>query len=301
MCRNPYMTANGHAFGCGQCMPCRVNRRRTWSHRILLESVQHESNAFLTLTYRPEEEPQSVEVRDMQLFIKRLRFTLSRTTQNKVRYYGVGEYGGENGRPHYHIAVFGGTPCARGRTLHRPRQRCCDACDAIADTWGKGRIDVGEINPSSAAYLAGYITKAMTSVDDPRLLGRKPEFARMSLRPGIGAYFMDEVASTLMEHRLEGQSDVPSHLGHGRSRKGIGAYLRRRLRTRVGKAAEAPQETLVALWEELSPLRARAKEMAGPEGQGYTAILRSLILEENEGRYRNLEAKQRLAKKREVI
>lgn len=96
----------------------------------------------------------------------------------------------------------------------------------------------------------------MTRYDDPRLLGRHPEFARMSLKPGIGADMVDEVASTLMQFNLEdsAQGDVPSSLRHGTRMMPLGRYLTRRLRTRVGKEANAPQETISARALELLPM-----------------------------------------------
>lgn len=87
----------------------------------------------------------------------------------------------------------------------------------------------------------------MTSYDDPRLFGRHPEFARMSNRPGLGASAMHEVASQLMTFNLDtSQADVPSALQHGGRALPLGRYLRRKLRTLVGKEPNAPESTLVA-------------------------------------------------------
>lgn len=51
LCKNPYVSSAGRIFGCGQCMPCRFNKRRIWSHRIMLEAGQYKDNAFVTLSY----------------------------------------------------------------------------------------------------------------------------------------------------------------------------------------------------------------------------------------------------------
>ena len=96
----------------------------------------------------------------------------------------------------------------------------------------------------------------MTAKDDVRLNGRVPEFARMSLRPGIGADMMHDVASTLMEFNLEDtQADVPSALRHGKRIMPLGRYLRRKLRVTVGMDPNAPQSTLDEARAALQPLR----------------------------------------------
>lgn len=249
MCRNPFVQ-NGRAYGCGQCMPCRVNKRREWSHRIMLEANLHADNTFLTLTYEDTQMPKSatgyptLDPRDLELWLKRFRKAISPL---KLRFYGVGEYGDESQRPHYHVALFGYPSCRRGRTLHgrNGHKVCCSQCELVYKTWGKGGVDLGSLEPNSAQYLAGYVTKKMTSKTDPRLNGRFPEFARQSRHPGIGADFMHEIASTLLEFNLEdSQTDVPSALRHGSRLMPLGRYLRGKLREAVGKDKKAPQATL---------------------------------------------------------
>lgn len=257
LCRNPFLKA-GRAFPCGQCMPCRFNRRREWSHRIMLEATLFADNAFVTLTYdeahvrRVKDKPDGLpELRplDVQLWMKRLRRSVP---DLKLRYYLVGEYGDDTFRPHYHVALFGMPCCIHARSRYRNGRRdCCYWCDLIRDTWSHGIVDVGTLSIESAQYIAGYVTKKMNRVDDDRLGGRFPEFARMSLRPGIGADFMHEVGSTLLMHGLEDLADVPSALRHGRRILPLGRYLRRKLRTIVGRSPDAPESTLVEASEEV--------------------------------------------------
>lgn len=250
-------------FPCGQCMPCRVNRLRVWSHRIMLEASLRGDNTFATLTYSPEALPLTVEgvptlkFKDLTDWLKRLRKAIE---PERVRYFAVGEYGDATQRPHFHIALFGYPNCRYGNSRYSlRRENCCSSCDRIRDTWQHGQIFLGDLNINSAQYVAGYVTKKMTSIDDDRLKGRTPEGARMSLRPGIGADFMHEVASTLLEHNLHlRMEDVPDQLQHGSRKLPLGRYLKRHLRSLTGNAKEAPESTIEKVREELRPLRETA-------------------------------------------
>ena len=91
---------------CGKCIGCRLAHSRSWAVRCVHESTLHEHNCFLTLTFDDDHLPSdhSVHVRDVQLFLKRLRKSLGDT---KVRFFACGEYGAKNDRPHYHLIIFG--------------------------------------------------------------------------------------------------------------------------------------------------------------------------------------------------
>lgn len=254
ICRNPYVNS-GKAYGCGQCLPCRINRQRVWAHRIMLESTMYKENSFVTLTYDDLNLPEgdTLVPRHPQLWIKRLR-----RAGLKFRYYLVGEYGETTHRPHYHLALFGYPTCARGATKIGRSGYCCEICSLLQSLWDYGFVYCGTVTPQSAAYIAGYVTKKMTAPGDPRLNGRHPEFARMSLRPGIGAHFMDETASAILSHDLEWMDDVPMSLRHGAVQKPIGRYLQRRLRARVGREENAPEAILARMEEEVRPVRESA-------------------------------------------
>lgn len=210
-------------YGCGQCMPCRLNRQRLWVARLMLEARMHDSSFFVTLTYDEEHVPcdMSVSLRDVQLWLKRLRSLMA---PSKLRYYVVGEYGDVNQRPHYHAVLFG---------LQNP--------SLIEESWTAGMVHVGTLTVQSAAYVVSYVVKGMTGVADTRLTGRYPEFARMSLRPGIGALAVPVLRAAVLDEatgelRLVA-GDVPGVLRTEGKLWPLGRYLRSKLRVSVGMDA----------------------------------------------------------------
>lgn len=287
LCQKPY-TKDGKAFGCGQCLPCRFNKARIWSHRIMLESYQHKENAFVTLTYADNEQI-NLNPKHAQDFLKRLRKHIA---PHKIRYYLVGEYGDTTGRPHYHLALFGFPTCTRGQTKQpRPGQpmSCCQSCNDLSMLWTHGRIDCARLEPASSRYIAGYVTKKWTKHDTPQLEGRYPEFARMSLRPGIGHGAVCEIASTLMLLDYD-KPDVPKVLMHGRAKLPLGRYLTRELRKQMGMDPNAPKETLEEMEEALRPLR----EIAYKNSSSF----QQAITEANHGKVTNLLGKINRTKKK---
>lgn len=263
----------------------------------MLESMAHASSAFVTLTYDQEHVPRdgSVKPGDVQLFMKRIRERLS---PSRIRFYLVGEYGENTLRPHYHAALFGVTPCVRGRTEHR-LPSCCGPCDLVRDSWGLGGIDVGQLTPQSAAYIAGYVTKKKTKADDPRLFGRAPEFARMSLRPGVGALALDKLAeqvqSAAYADQLSSDQDVPLSLMRGRKSMPLGRYLRRKLREEIGRSADTPESVMGRIVAEMSVVLGEVKKEAEMDGTpGAFLDKKSLTQRLNKQKILNLEARSKI-------
>lgn len=240
ICKKPFVKSGSLSFGCGQCMPCRISKRRLWTHRILLETLCHSASAFITLTYDEAHLPEggTLVPKHYQDFLKRLR---SYVPERRLRYFFVGEYGDVTWRPHYHAAIFGLCPTEE---------------ELVRVAWPYGHIMVGDVTAGSAQYIAGYVTKKMTNRNDPRLKGRFPEFARPSLKPGIGALAVPKLVDVLTSPHgyklLELNGDVPQVLSHGRRELPLGRYLRSKMRGLYGfKEEGTPKEVLRALSEEM--------------------------------------------------
>lgn len=232
LCKKP-IAVRGALFGCGQCLPCRINKRRQWMWRQFFESLSHEENCFVTLTYDDLCLPagNTLVPSHMRDFLKRFRERLSPA---KVRFFGVGEYGSDGKRgvnPHYHISMFG----VSGTTLYVGKQIIHQGCSQlVSDSWGMGNVYCAEFNEKTAQYVAGYTTKKLTSPDDPRLGGRHPEFMRSSRRPGLGADAMAIVAKQLLDTVGLVDGDVPSSLRLGRKPIPLGRYLLGKARLAAG-------------------------------------------------------------------
>lgn len=229
-CVKPFVKGE-HAYGCGQCMPCRFNKQRVWYHRILLEGLCHERSSFLTLTYSPEALPanNSVSPEDLRNWLKRIRKAHEPV---KLRFFAAAEYGEVTQRPHYHVVLYG-VSCAQGPytrdvTLGREDWRCaCDFCSKLRASWPNGFTSTAPLNAERAKYISGYVVKKMTGRDDPRLAGRHPEFARMSTHPGLGHDFLWDISSQMLKFHLP----LIKALSYNGKSLPLGRYLRRKLAT----------------------------------------------------------------------
>lgn len=276
----------------------------------MLESGLQSDNTFFTLTYSEEtltmtnssgsanmtvDQHATLVKRDMQNWLKRFRKAIHPL---KIRLVYVGEYGDQTHRPHYHGAVFGYPNCVRGKTRYlvganRSQKSCCPHCDLIMATWGRGHIMLGSLTAESAQYIAGYVTKKMTAKDDPRLLGRSPEFFQPSLNGAIGSAALWDVASTLLQFNLEQtEADVPVSLRHGSRQLPLGRTLRKKLRVMTGKDENAPQAAIDQYQERMRPLFEAARN--DPSDPSVISHLQK----ENVQKIRNMESRLKLNRKK---
>lgn len=229
-----------------------------------MEASLHLHSSFVTLTYRAEklsfteEGLPTLVPSDSKNWLKRLRKAIQ---PRKLRYYIAGEYGDALERPHYHAVLFGYKPCAYGASRYKDGRTidCCASCDLIRDTWQNGIIECQPMTPIRAAYVCGYVMKKMTNKNDERLKGRYPEFARMSLKPGIAGDYAPAIAAAIPDAHLRKMEDVPTAIRVGGKLMPIGRYIRRRIRIELGGDGSAPEAIIRKMEEEMLPLLEAAK------------------------------------------
>lgn len=154
--------------------------------RCMHEADMHEVNSFVTLTYERVPLCESLCVRHFQDFMKRLRKELA-AEGKRVRFFHAGEYGEENGRPHYHVAFFGLDFADKVLISERDGIKLYTS-PTLERVWGRGFVTVGQLTYESAAYVARYCLKKVTGEKaEVHYGGRRPEYTTMSRKPGIGA------------------------------------------------------------------------------------------------------------------
>lgn len=129
--------------------------------RCLHEAQMHRQNCFITLTYDDEHLPDdySVHVRTFQLFMKKLR---KHYQPKKIRFYGCGEYGPENLRPHYHSILFNHDFSDKQPYKKTPQGNQLYTSKSLDQIWGNGFTTIGDVTYQSAGYVAQYVMKKIT-------------------------------------------------------------------------------------------------------------------------------------------
>ena len=141
---------------CGCCEQCMNEKSNNWAIRNHYESKGHERKCFITLTY--EHSPYILVRKDMQDFMKRLRINLDRSTGEKVRFFGAGEYGTLKGRPHFHILIYGWND-ENGKYIGMSKKgNLLYQSELIQESWGLGRTTYQKFVDEEIAYTALYAT-----------------------------------------------------------------------------------------------------------------------------------------------
>jgi len=192
---------------CGKCTRCIERRKLEWAFRMEQEMYDSKIAYFVTLTYSPETVPYTnygiktltphkdvtelVKIKgkkrrvrrkrdDLVKYLKRVRSNQSRDDdlrwehlynglkpEDKIKYYGVGEYGEERGRPHYHLIVFNASKFW------------------LEECWEMGSVHIVPANKQTIAYLMKYLDKWIGKKQDWK---KTPEYNTMS--EGIGLSYI---------------------------------------------------------------------------------------------------------------
>lgn len=174
----------------------------------------YESNVFLTLTYRDEDLPEnaSLDVRDWQLFMKRLK---KRSAGRSIRFFHCGEYGETTLRPHYHAILFDYDFSDRKFLKMTETGHAIDTSADLDEIWRKGDCYIGSVTFESAAYCGRYVMKKLTGARKSEYGSREPEYCTQSRRPGVGRPWLEKWNTDVFPNDfviIEGQKQrVPAY------------------------------------------------------------------------------------------
>lgn len=206
--------ANAFPMPCGKCVGCKISYSKGWAIRNCHEAQYHENldmpSSFVTLTYNDEFNARnggSLNYRDCQLFLKRLRKAMSDRYEDyaftsqpdkPIRFFMAGEYGSKTFRPHYHFLFYNlgfhdeylYKVTASGHKLFNS--------DSLSSFWSDpdtgrplGYAVSGAVTVASAGYVSRYCLKKHYPGSDLPVFNHdtckflSPEFTQMSRRPGI--------------------------------------------------------------------------------------------------------------------
>lgn len=206
---------------CGRCIGCRLEYSRQWANRMMLELQYHDSAYFVTLTYSddfvprmPVSDPETGEyTRDsyslrkdhLSKFIKHVR---KHFPDDKIRFFGVGEYGSKTVRPHYHVIIYGLHLDDLKLYKRTPQGDFLYTSEKLSKCWSNyvkfpsgreiydqiGWVVVAPVTWETCAYTARYVTKKMSGPLGDWFISQNMElpFSLMSRRPGIARQWYED-------------------------------------------------------------------------------------------------------------
>ena len=214
---------------CGKCISCRLEYARQTAVRCIHEAQMHEYNCFVTLTFNNENIGSNrLDYAHFQKFVKDLRNNifqrlldemfpgLSQVSQRnlwrglpkerrdglygkvKIGVFGVGEYGTENGRAHWHALIFNWRP--KDATLKYISERGDRVyySKSLEELWGRGIAEFGQVTFESAGYCARYSAKKLTFGHDGE--HDKEPISRRSCRQAIGKSWIEKYWKDVFNH-----------------------------------------------------------------------------------------------------
>lgn len=194
---------------CGKCEECRKSYARDWSVRCYHESLFHNENSYLTLTFsnlandifNKEIEKSfkngtnklckncingsnhyrypvyySLNKGLIKLWIKKMRDYLYRKYKISIRYFGCGEYGSEEktNRSHFHLIVFGYGFNSNDnfRTFQSGLSKTgfpIYISEELVSLWPYGNSYVEPLTMNACSYVAQYCLKKVKPFDSEDL------------------------------------------------------------------------------------------------------------------------------------
>lgn len=190
---NPYLVQPPiyRLMPCGKCVACRMRRAMQWGFRLEQEWKVASNAFFVTITYAPENLPQNYQLAkdDYLKFVKDVSMAIRRYCDLKgikfnFRYLGIGEYGFEKGRPHYHFIWFN----VPNFFFDMVGSKWKILAEQFIERrfWPKGFVDLDSLSYKRIMYVSKYVVKA-EDFDGSKV---RP-FMTCSKRPFIGHSYLN--------------------------------------------------------------------------------------------------------------
>ncbi len=202
---------------CGKCLNCKINKKRQWQARFILETIAYGTPSWITLTYRPEDEPLSITKEHLDKWIAKVRYYNEQIHSNPIRYYCRAEYRPETGAPHYHVLLWN-----HRATIVPDRKNPARWYDPIieiawSDYGGTSTEDASFGRKNSLLNRMDYITNYISEFG-PKLIypeGMMEEKSFMSRMPALGTdaptieLFAKSFLSSQGSRLIESYSGIP--------------------------------------------------------------------------------------------
>lgn len=179
-------------YPCRECLMCRWERSDEWALRCKLEATRFESNQFITLTYGQQgSKCVKLSRNDFNRFMHNLREHFRRKRElTGIRFFGCGEYGKKNLRPHYHLILFNCPPFGDEKFYKKDKAGfSLYKSEILEHLWGKGFCAIGAVSDKSIEYVARMPVKSYY-IKLPE--NYTPAFFAMSKQNGIGKQYLTD-------------------------------------------------------------------------------------------------------------
>lgn len=172
-CLNPqkiYNKSLGRSIwtACGRCSHCNENRREQWLFRLDNELKYCSFGVHCTFQYSNDYLGDNILDRK---HIQNL-FKLLRKKGLIFKYYGIGEYGTQDHRKHFHVAFFVQSPMNK-----------FDFKSLVDSCWKFGFVYYTRLCHTNLAYVLHYHVR-------PKIVDDKPTFQFFS--KGLGSVFLED-------------------------------------------------------------------------------------------------------------
>lgn len=176
---------------CGKCMACKQQKAREYTIRFEKATYKNKYRIFGTLTYDDENitADYGLDKEEIVKYLKRVQKEANKKGI-KYKYYLTGEYGEENGRPHYHVVIG----CDEKRIA-----------DIFNEKWGKGKTEFEECDTRGVMYVIGYVDKKVYGYN---MYGkRQAPFRKFS--GGLGKEWLEENKEKILKDMCITKQGIP--------------------------------------------------------------------------------------------